>query len=428
MKDDQILKRIMTMTLSITAIVFLLAAAKASAKEELKFTFASASDSFSIEDIPVLSETNERDADEDGLIRESISAVDEFDDKEADPDENTWDKYATSETETIETKTVSVYDFLFGEYSERIMNVSGENAIIIRKPDENAKLSISDDLLTRSLFVAIENSDDPGAISPEDIYRISGDKSLNGGWYEMSYDLVSDMKFKYRDGGNAADITITTKDYWLYKSFNIGEYYVISMQRPKDVYDKIVVIDAGHGGWDRGALALDNVTREADINLQAVTELKKILDEDPDIHVFYTRLDDSYPTLDERVELANGVGADLFISIHCNAFDKQNSNGTETLYNTKQGIGDKLNSEVLARIIVSNLVQTMGTRLRGIVSGDEIRIVRRSEVPVTLVELGFITNRNDYKVISDENKMKQIAESIYKSILTAYEILETEND
>ncbi|MBP5249556.1 MAG: N-acetylmuramoyl-L-alanine amidase, partial [Lachnospiraceae bacterium] len=127
--------------------------------------------------------------------------------------------------------------------------------------------------------------------------------------------------------------------------------------------------------------------------------------------------------LDDRVALANGVDADLFISVHCNASTVKEGNGTEALYSTTQGKGDGFNSESLARLCVANLASALGTKLRGIVSGDDIRIVRNSKVPVTLLEVCFISNKNDLKLIKDENNRKNAAKSIYDSIIAAYDLL-----
>lgn len=79
---------------------------------------------------------------------------------------------------------------------------------------------------------------------------------------------------------------------------------------PQEVYDKVVVIDAGHGGRAPGANKQG--VNEKEIDLDIVLQLKKILDEDDhNIGVYYTRTDDSNPTFDQRVQLANKSDADL---------------------------------------------------------------------------------------------------------------------
>ena len=82
------------------------------------------------------------------------------------------------------------------------------------------------------------------------------------------------------------------------------------------MYKQIVVLDAGHGGSDSGAVA--NGYKEKNMTLKIVQAAKSYFDDDPDIKVYYTRLSDTYPSLTERSDLANEVGADrftVFISI-----------------------------------------------------------------------------------------------------------------
>ena len=90
-----------------------------------------------------------------------------------------------------------------------------------------------------------------------------------------------------------------------------------------------VVIDAGHGGKDPGAVG--KISYEKNIALKISLHLGRILNENlPDVKVIYTRKDDSYPTLNKRAQIANSKNADLFISIHCDAFTSPSVRGTST--------------------------------------------------------------------------------------------------
>ena len=90
-----------------------------------------------------------------------------------------------------------------------------------------------------------------------------------------------------------------------------------------------VVIDAGHGGKDPGAVG--KISYEKNIALKISLHLGRILNENlPDVKVVYTRKDDSYPTLNKRAQIANSKNADLFISIHCDSFTKPTVRGTST--------------------------------------------------------------------------------------------------
>ncbi len=431
MKEEMLLKKITKITVALTAIVFFLSAARELYVTEMGGTYVMAGTRkpVELEEVPVLDDKLETDTDETVLISPEpvIIFSDETENtKEEEQQVNVWEEFASTDTETIETKGTTVYDMLFGDVAERIMNVAGERCIVIKKP-ANSMFSVTEDLLTRTIKVSAEYVKDKNDLSPADVYRIDGEKSLNGGWNEVSYDLVENMSMTFSQENRTADILMVTKEHWCFRTYNIGGYYVISLKRPKEIYDRIVVIDAGHGGKDPGAPGCDGKTWEDDINLDIVLHLKELLDNDPDIKAFYTRTASTYPSLDDRVALANGVDADLFISVHCNASTSKEGNGTEALYSTTQGLGNGFNSESLARLCVANLASALGTKLRGIVSGDDIRIIRNSKVPVTLLEVCFISNKNDLKLIKDENNRKNAAKAIYDSIHAAYEYLEKGN-
>ena len=92
---------------------------------------------------------------------------------------------------------------------------------------------------------------------------------------------------------------------------------------------KKIVIDAGHGGSDPGNLGTGRYKiTEKDVTLDVAKQLGKyITDQFPEIEIVYTRKDYSYPTLNKRVEIANNSNADLFISVHCDAFTKPTAKG-----------------------------------------------------------------------------------------------------
>ncbi|MDF2802152.1 MAG: hypothetical protein K0S61_2055 [Anaerocolumna sp.] len=192
----------------------------------------------------------------------------------------------------------------------------------------------------------------------------------------------------------------------------------IALKDPKEVYRKVIVLDAGHGGKDPGAYSKSFNVYEKEINLKILLQLKDIMEQNDDIKVYYTRLDDETVYLNPRVELANRVQADLFISIHCNASDSSMANGLEILYNqndTTKG----LNSKKLAELLFNNLKDITGRINRGLVPASEMVIVGKAKVPVALIETGFITCPEDYAVLSNIEGQKEFANSIYDVILKA---------
>lgn len=192
----------------------------------------------------------------------------------------------------------------------------------------------------------------------------------------------------------------------------------IALKEPKEIYKYVIVLDAGHGGKDPGAYSQLYNTYEKEINLKILLQLKDIIETNKDIKVYYTRLEDKTVFLNPRVELANRVQADLFISIHCNASDSSMANGLEILYNENDN-ADGLNSKKLAELLFDNLKGITGRVNRGLVPASEMVIVGNAEVPVALIEAGFITSPEDYAVLSDLTSQKDIAQSIYEVIIRA---------
>ena len=93
-----------------------------------------------------------------------------------------------------------------------------------------------------------------------------------------------------------------------------------------------VVIDAGHGGKDPGAVSANKNIREKDINLKVALMVgETIKKQHPDINILYTRDKDTFVGLNDRARMANQANADLFISIHCNAATNRSAKGAETL-------------------------------------------------------------------------------------------------
>lgn len=151
-------------------------------------------------------------------------------------------------------------------------------------------------------------------------------------------------------------------------------------------------------------------------------QLKEIFDEsEENIGVYYTRTDDSNPTFDQRVQLANKSDANLFISIHNNSTGSgrmSTANGTSVMYDEADETG---RSKAFAQICVDEVSEQLGSRNRGIVEGDSIYIIRNSEVPVALIEVGFMTNQEELKLLCSEDYQKNTAIGIYNAISRAFE-------
>ena len=211
-------------------------------------------------------------------------------------------------------------------------------------------------------------------------------------------------------------ITIKSNYIYEYRVEEVGDKIEIKAYRPKELFNKIVVIDAGHGGRDPGAVA--NGLQEKDVNLKMLLYLKNLLDADTSVKVYYTRLTDTFPSLQDRCDIANEIGADFFISIHNNAFNAS-ENGTETLY-FPSNVQDKLTSPKLAQIFQKNIVAYTGMKDRGLKQRENLYLLKNTIMPAVLVEVGFLTNVNDVAKLKDETFLKTTASALYQSILETF--------
>lgn len=177
----------------------------------------------------------------------------------------------------------------------------------------------------------------------------------------------------------------------------------------------ILVIDAGHGGKDSGAIG--NGSYEKNMTLAIVRAAKKYFDEDSRFEVHYTRTADTYPSLDARCELANNVNADLFISCHINSASAT-AKGTETLYNKDRNSKTKkggITSYDLAKMMQLYAKTATGFEDRGLVNRTGLRVLRKTNMPAVIIEYGFISNKTE--CASMNSNLSRYGKYLYKGVV-----------
>lgn len=207
------------------------------------------------------------------------------------------------------------------------------------------------------------------------------------------------------------EIETTIKNSWLYLDFI----------PPQELYEKVLVIDAGHGGEQPGAIKQG--IYEKDLNLAIVLELKKLLDQHEEWKVYYTRTDDSDISLHARARLANKTNANLFISVHNNSTGDgtmSDYHGTEVMYDEKKP-ETALGTKHLAQICLEETIAMTESRDLGLTNGNSIYIIRSSEVPVALIEVGFMTSIEELTKLNSSEYQKTVAQGIYNGIVRAFE-------
>ena len=209
----------------------------------------------------------------------------------------------------------------------------------------------------------------------------------------------------------------------------------LSVKSPKEIYDKIIVLDAGHGGKDSGAVSSFGVI-EKESALKMVQAAKKYFDFDPSIKVYYTRLSDSQENITygetvastttsviNRAKFANEIEADLFISIHCNSALNRAAKGTEILYSSQNTVVQQsgLTSKLFAETAFPILLEAVGSTKRSIKDMPNLIVCRNSEMPAILMEIAFVSNSEDAAILKDDACIDKIGKGIYDIVVATYD-------
>lgn len=194
-----------------------------------------------------------------------------------------------------------------------------------------------------------------------------------------------------------------------------------------DISEPIIVIDAGHGGEDGGAVA-NNIV-EKDINLSISKKLKDIFkasgfivittrDKDKMINTNGSSLRErKVSDMKNRLELFNKNENNIVVSIHQNKFSQEKYSGTQVFYSKNNP-----QSEIMAKYIrknIAKLIQPENERAAKPADGS-IYLLYNSKVPAVIVECGFISNYTEANKLKDNNYQKKFAFAIYSGVLEFY--------
>ena len=202
-------------------------------------------------------------------------------------------------------------------------------------------------------------------------------------------------------------------DYEVSNDPSIGELRITLKKPAEDKSIYTVVLDAGHGGSDPGAISISKKP-EKDFNLSVVLKVQAILAQDERIKLIMTRTDDSFPTLDSRSELANSFLADLFVSVHANSFTAA-TNGTETYYTRPE-------SKAFADLMHAMIVPATGLKDNG-VRQKSLSVTRKTTMPAILLEIGYLSSSIDEPKLWTSELQDRVAEAIAKGIKTQLNLL-----
>lgn len=193
-----------------------------------------------------------------------------------------------------------------------------------------------------------------------------------------------------------------------------------TINKSKKAKEVVWVIDAGHGGDDYGCMVQNY--NEKTIALKVAKEVARLVKANiSGVNVVLTREEDKKPTLKERCNIANKKDAELFISIHVNAAKNAIAYGTETYYATNVPLkgAQTGKSELLALLIQRQYLAHGRTahdhKCRG-VRQSNFYVIKHTDMPAVLTEIGFITNFKERTFITSEAGQKEIAQNICEAL------------
>lgn len=288
-------------------------------------------------------------------------------------------------------------------------------------------------VISYSLSIAKPSGITIANVSNEDLYASKKFRIIIAGdhvaFYQSNPIIINNSNIKnleVKKSGNNTMITVTTSSIMGYKIYDTGKNFQVKMGTPKKIYKNILVLDAGHGGYDPGAQ--NKGTNEKDLTLKILYTLMKnyFSGNAPDTKVYWTRTTDTFISLANRAAFAKSVGADAFVSLHMNSATKSSANGTEVYYsvsNNSTSFGG-ITSKKMANLFRTQLTGDLKTNNRGTKTAAYY-VLKHNTVPAILIELGFISGSSDYSKLTNATFQNNAAKSIYTGIQSMFNTYKT---
>lgn len=187
------------------------------------------------------------------------------------------------------------------------------------------------------------------------------------------------------------------------------------------VSDKVIIIDAGHGATDGGAVGISGIP-EKELNLNIAIRIKELL-EKTGAQVILTRADDE-PLAESKREdmrlrksIRDNSEADIFVSIHMNKFPQAQYSGAQVFYGADE------ESKKLGEAIQSSMktILNEGNNRVAKKAEDSIYILKKTTVPSVIVECGFLSNPEEERLLNDKDYQEKVAWSVYSGIIDYFD-------
>lgn len=222
-----------------------------------------------------------------------------------------------------------------------------------------------------------------------------------------------DAKVEWHDSQAIVNIVLENEEL-IKRAETVSRSYAYRSLYP-NALNKVVVVDAGHGGSEVGANY--GGIYEKDLNLSIAQYVKSELEKNG-VRVYMTRNSDTTTSLASRTSLANSINADLFVSVHNNAIvGRPNVHGTEVLYKDSKINRKGVTSKSLATTLQEKVSSLAGTYNKGIINRTNLYVLNRTNIPSVIVEVAYMTNSSDLKKLKDRSFHEEAGRAIATGVL-----------
>ena len=303
---------------------------------------------------------------------------------------------------------------LFGGTHIIVNGSKGSFYRVVLSKDKTAWISKDDVTLTNESFYPAEFINmDSERFKNAMIQTISFTKKLPYTIEDCEKEIIFRIYNPELSDSSVYNLNIPKPDKYAYTiSLDEGKYTFKVRKLTENLKEATVVIDAGHGGSERGAIGCLG-DEEKNINLKIAQQVAEMLRKH-DINVVMTRDYDANVSLEDRVQIARENDADIFVSIHNNSIgdipmDIHKKRGTSVFYFNN-------NSKQLAEILEKNITHHAGTRDDGVQTAS-FAVIRPAEYVGVLVETAYMTNPLDSTLYTNDKWIKKAAKGISEGII-----------
>lgn len=246
---------------------------------------------------------------------------------------------------------------------------------------------------------------------------------LNNGLIIIKDELLDGIRVEKNEVETLLSLQFRKSIEYVQISQDIDNKVHLLIRKNKDVSpkDRLIVIDAGHGGHDPGAISYSK-KKEKDFNLIASLKLNERLKE-LGYNTLMTRDTDEFIDLYERARIANDNYADIFISIHANANNNRSITGLQMLYCPAYDSELKVEDQYpFAKAVMQGMLESTGAPDRGIIQRPRLVVLRETRMPAVLVEAGFLSNATEDKLLYTDAYQNKVVDGIVKGVENYFEI------